>query len=63
MTANKNVITTVVGVIGAVATATQPVLDMTQAASLDNKGIAQLFMAIAFAVIGFFTGRPQAEKP
>ena len=61
MSVNKDLITTVVGVLGAVASASQPVVSLTQGNSMDTKGIAQLVMAIAFAVIGFFTGRPQVQ--
>ena len=60
MTVNKDLITTVVGVIGAAAGASAPIIGATQGAALDSKGILQLVMAIAFGIIGFFTGRPQA---
>lgn len=63
MTVNKDLVTTVVGVIGAVAGAANPVLQATNTGTIDNQGITQLILSIVVAIIGFFTGRPQAEKP
>jgi len=62
MSVNKDVVTTIAGVLGAVATAAQPVMEASQGASLNNQGIAQLVLAAVVAILGFFTGRPQSGQ-
>lgn len=61
---NKDRITTIVGAIGAAAAAAQPVLDATEGGALHTNDYLQLVMAVAFAVIGWFTGKKQpAQDP
>ena len=62
MTVNKDLVTTIVGCIGAAVVAAKPVLDLAQGATMDLSTVAQLVMAITVGIIGFFTGRPQAVK-
>ena len=54
-------ITTIVGAIGAASAAAQPVLSAAGGASLHTNDYLQLVMAVAFAVIGWFTGKKQPE--
>jgi len=61
MKVNKNVLTNVVGVIGVIAGATEPVLAATATASIGTTGIVQLVLSICFGIVAFFTGRPQAQ--
>lgn len=60
MSADK--ITTIVGAIGAAATAAQPVLTAVQpGAALHSQDYFQLVTALVFAVMGFFTNRRPAQ--
>lgn len=59
MTASKDTITTVLGGIGAVITAAQPVVSASQG-NLDNNGIVQLILAVVFGLFGFFTNKQAA---
>jgi len=61
MTANRDTLTTVLGGIGAVLTAAQPVIATTQGTHIDSKGIIQIVLAAVFALFGFFTNRDAAK--
>jgi hypothetical protein len=58
---NKDTVTTVVGVLGAVAGAVQPVVNANATGNFDAKGIAQLVLSIAFAVVSWFVGKPSGN--
>lgn len=62
MRIDKNIATNVVGVIGVIAGAANPVLSATQGASLDTAGITQLILSICFGIVSFFTGRTQPQS-
>ena len=61
MTLNKDKVTTVAGVIGAAFMAAQPVLNGLNAEVTSND-IVKIVMAIAVAVIGYFTGKTPEGK-
>jgi hypothetical protein len=54
-----DMITTIVGGIGAAAAAAQPVLEAAGGGQLHQADYFQLIAAIAFAVISWFTGKRQ----
>jgi len=59
---NADRITTIVGSIGAAATAVQPVLTAIEPTGvLHQQHYLQLLAAAAFAVLGFFTNRKSAQ--
>lgn len=59
---NADKITTIVGAVGAAATAAQPVLTAVQpGSSLHSQDYFQLVAATVFAVLGFFTNRKGKE--
>lgn len=62
MKLNADKITTIVGAVGAAATAAQPVLATLQPeASLHGQHYLQILTAGAFAVLGFFSNRKGAQ--
>ena len=53
---NKDTITTILGAVGAVVTAAQPVINATQG-SLHQQDYLSLVYAVIFGVFGFFTNK------
>jgi hypothetical protein len=55
---NKDTITNIAGLIGAIALGVQPVIDGSQDTFTAND-VSRLVLAVAVAVIGWYTGKNQ----
>ena len=54
---NKDKLTTIIGAIGAIATAATPVVNSMQNSSLHSGDYLQLAVAASFGLLGFFSNK------